>query len=140
MASDHSPSAKALKSGDIWEAWGGIAGVQTLLPAMLTERRRRGLAWPKLAELLAAAPARLLGLARKGRIAPGLDADLALIDAECLWTLEPAALQTRSGQSPYLGRTFRGLIQATLVRGRIVYRDGRFPAGPGYGRFVPRQD
>jgi len=139
VASDHSPSSAESKSGDIWEAWGGIAGVQTLLPVMLTEGRRRGLTWTRLAELLCAMPARLLGLPRKGRVAPGFDADLVLLDAEREWTLDAAALQTRSGQSPYLGRTFRGLVRTTLVRGRIVYRDGGFPAGPGHGRFVPRE-
>ena len=139
VASDHSPSSAERKSGDIWEAWGGIAGVQTLLPVMLTEGRRRGLGWARLAELLCAAPARLLGLPSKGRLASGLDADLVLLDAEREWTLEAAALQTRSRLSPYVGRTFRGRVRATLVRGRIVYSDGEFPAGPGHGRFVPRE-
>ena len=139
VASDHSPSSAERKSGDIWQAWGGIAGVQTLLPVMLTEGRRRGLGWARLAELLCAAPARLLGLPSKGRIAPGLDADLVLLDTEREWTLDLAALQTRSGLSPYVGRTFRGLVRTTLVRGRIVYRDGDFPAAPGYGRFVARE-
>ena len=68
-----------------------------------------------------------------------MDADLVLVDLEREWTLEPAALQTRSGLSPYLGRTFRGAVVTTLVRGRIVYRDGAFPAGPGHGRFVARE-
>ena len=139
VASDHSPSSRERKAGDIWSAWGGIAGVQTLLPALLTEAPRRGIDLTRLASLLADAPARLLGLARKGRIAPGMDADLVLVDREREWTLDATALQTRSGQSPYLGRTFRGLVRATLVRGRIVYRDGEFPAGPGHGRFVPRE-
>jgi len=139
VASDHSPSSAERKRGDIWGAWGGIAGVQTLLPVMLTEGRRRGLGWARLAELLCAGPARLLGLRSKGRLASGLDADLVLLDAEREWTLDRAALQTRSGQSPYVGRTFRGLVRVTLVRGRIVYRDGEFPAGPGYGRFVARE-
>lgn len=139
VASDHSPSSRERKAGDIWSAWGGIAGVQTLLPALLTEAPRRGIGLARLASLLADAPARLLGLARKGRIAPGMDADLVLVDLEREWTLVPAALQTRSGLSPYLGRTFRGAVVTTLVRGRIVYRDGAFPAGPGHGRFVARE-
>lgn len=139
VASDHSPTTVERKSGDIWEAWGGIAGVQSLLPVMLTEGRRRGFGWGKLAELLASAPAGLLGLPRKGRIATGSDADLVLLEAEREWTLQAAALQTRSGRSPYAGRTFRGLVRTTLVRGRIVYRDGEFPAGPGHGRLVPRE-
>lgn len=139
VASDHSPASRERKAGDMWSAWGGIAGVQTLLPTMLTEGARRGLSLPRLAALLADAPARLLGLARKGRIAHGMDADLALIEPERVWTLEAGALETRSGISPYLGRTFVGAVATTLVRGRIVYRDGSFPAGPGYGRFVRRE-
>jgi len=139
VASDHSPASRERKAGDLWTAWGGIAGVQTLLPAMLTEGRRRGVPLQRLAAVLADAPARLLGLARKGRIRPGMDADVALLEPEREWTLEAGALQTRSGLSPYLGRTFVGAVATTLVRGRIVYRDGSFPAGPGYGRFVRRE-
>lgn len=139
VASDHSPASRERKAGDMWTAWGGIAGVQTLLPTMLTEGPRRGVSLPRLAALLADAPARLLGLARKGRIAPGMDADFALIEPEREWTLEAGALETRSGISPYVGRTFVGAVATTMVRGRIVYRDGSFPAGPGYGRFVRRE-
>lgn len=140
VASDHSPCSAERKAGDIWSAWGGIAGVQTLLPFMLSEGRRRGLDLVRLAALLAEAPARLLGLARKGRIAPGLDADLALLDAERRWTLDARALQTRSARSAWVGFGFHGQVALTMVRGRIVYRDGEFPAGPGHGRFVSRED
>ena len=140
IGSDHSPSSHERKSGDIWSAWGGIAGVQTLLPTMLTEGLRRGVGLGRLATLLADAPARLLGLPRKGRIAPGLDADLVLIDPTRRWTLSSSALETRSGLSPYVDRLFVGAVAMTLVRGRIVYRDGAFPQGPGYGRFVRRED
>ena len=139
VASDHSPASRERKAGDMWSAWGGIAGVQTLLPTLLTEGTRRGVGLSRLATLLADAPARLLGLARKGRIESGMDADLALIEPGRRWTLEASALQTRSGLSPYVGRRFVGAVATTLVRGRIVYRDGSFPAGPGYGRFVPRE-
>ena len=140
VASDHSPSTRERKAGDIWGAWGGIAGVQTLLPAMLSEAPRRGIGLVRLAALLADAPARLLGHARKGRIAPGMDADLALVAPDRQWTLGADALETRSGLSPWLGRTFTGAVLATVLRGRIVYRDGMFPQGKGYGRFVRRED
>jgi len=140
VASDHSPSSRERKAGDIWSAWGGIAGVQTLLPAMLTEARRRGVGIARVATLLSDAPARLLGLARKGRLVPGLDADLAIVATGREWTLAAEALETRSGQSAWVGRSFTGAVLATMVRGRIVYRDGAFPQGPGYGRFVRRED
>ena len=145
VASDHSPcAAESKQAPDAFAAWGGVTGVQSLLPSMLSAALRRAAGTPDPAAILgfiawrlAARPAQRLGLwPRKGRIAAGSDADIVLLDVRQKWTLEPAALETRSGQSPYLGRTFRGLIHATLVRGRIVYRDGRSVADPGYGRFV----
>ena len=140
VASDHSPSSRERKAGDIWTAWGGIAGVQTLLPAMLTGTRERGIGLSRVAALLADAPARLLGLARKGRLAAGFDADLAIVAADRDWTLTADALETRSGQSAWVGRSFRGAVVTTVLRGRIAYRDGTYPQGPGYGRFVRRED
>jgi allantoinase len=124
IASDHSPSSAALKSGDIWSAWGGVSGVQSLLPAMLTDAvHRRGMSLPSLARLLSLAPARRLGLApRKGSIGIGADADLALIDLDREWVLPPSGLRARSGLSPYVGRTFRGAIVRTLVRGAAPRR------------------
>lgn len=139
VASDHSPSTAERKGGDIWSAWGGIAGVQTLLPLLLTEgARRRGLSLLRIAEMVASAPARLLGLARKGRIEAGADADLALVDPHREWTLDPADLWTRSGLSPWVGRRFTGAVVRTIVRGRTVHDRGAFPMSPGYGRLVRR--
>jgi allantoinase len=131
VASDHSPCTTELKTrgdDDIWEAWGGVTGIQSLLPTMLTEGvHRRGLRLPALARLLAGAPARLLGLwPRKGAIAPGSHADLALVDLEREWTFSQDQLQARSGLSPYVGRAFRGVVVRTLVRGVTVFHDGTF--------------
>lgn len=140
VASDHSPSSATLKAtDDIWKAWGGVTGVQSLLAALLTVGvQGRGLPVEVLARLVATTPARRLGLyPRKGAIRPGADADLALVDLGREWTLEPATLRARSGVSPYLGRSFTGTVVRTLVRGRTVYRDGEVLAEPGYGRFVP---
>lgn len=131
VASDHSPCTADLKSrgdDDIWEAWGGVTGIQSLLPVMLTEGvHRRGLRLTALARLVAGAPARLLGLSpKKGAIRPGADADVALLALEREWTFEPEQLQARSGLSPYVGRSFRGAVVRTLVRGITVFDDGEF--------------
>lgn len=144
VASDHSPCARDLKergAEDIFAAWGGITGVQSLLPALLTEGvHRRGLRLTRLAALVAANPARRFGLyPRKGAILPGADADLALVDLERRWTLAADALFARSGLSPYVGREFRGAVVRTLVRGRVVYEKGEITVAPGHGRFVPRE-
>ena len=141
VVSDHSPCSveeKRLDSGDIWQAWGGIGGVQTSLPVMLTEGvHRRGLAVTELARLMADKPARIFGLQRrKGGLRPGLDADLALLDLDAEWELQPEMLLSRSRLSPFVGRRFKGRVARTLVRGRTVFVDGEIVAELGYGREV----
>jgi allantoinase len=146
VASDHSPCTADMKSRgdiDIWEAWGGVTGIQSLLPVMLTEGvHRRGLRLTALARLVAGAPARLLGLSpKKGAIRAGADADVALIALDREWTFEPGQLQARSGLSPYVGRSFRGAVVRTLVRGVTVFDDGEFvddDQRPRLGRLVTR--
>ena len=97
----------------------------------------RGLSLERIAHLTATAPAQLFGLyPRKGAIAVGADADLALVDPNRAWLLEADELQTRSGVSAYLGRRFRGKVVRTIVRGRIVYADGEVLGSPGWGQFV----
>jgi len=140
VASDHSPCTAELKTrgdDDIWEAWGGVTGIQSLLPVMLSEGvHRRGLRLAALARLVAGAPARLLGLwPQKGAIRAGADADVALVALEREWTFEPEQLQARSGLSPYVGRSFRGAVVRTLVRGVTVFDDGEFVEEKRYIRF-----
>jgi allantoinase len=140
VASDHSPCTAELKArgdNDIWEAWGGVTGIQSLLPVMLSEGvHRRGLRLPTLARLVAGAPARLLGLwPQKGAIGPGADADVALIALDREWMFEAAQLQARSGLSPYVGQSFRGAVVRTLVRGVTVFDGGRFVEEKRYARF-----
>ena len=143
VASDHSPCLAADKDkggDDIFAAWGGIAGVQSLLPAVFTEARRRspGMDTRKVAGFvawrLAAKPAERLGLGgRKGKIAAGKDADIVLFDPEREWILEPDAIRTRNGLTPYTGRQFTGAVVRTLVRGVTVFPDAPARA---HGRFV----
>ena len=137
IASDHSPCPPDMKrTDDIWTAWGGLAGVQTLLPALLSEGvHARGLSLPRLASLTAGAPARRLGLyPKKGVLDPGSDADLTLVDLEQVWTLESSDLLTRWPINPFVGRTFQGRVVATLVRGTPVWRQGEVCVQPGFGR------
>ena len=146
VASDHSPCLAVDKergATDIFAAWGGIAGVQSLLPAVYSEALGRGAGMDMrkvagfIAWRLAAKPAGRFGLSpRKGRITTGSDADIVLFDPDRVWTLEPAMVQTRSGLTPYAGRRFTGAVVRTLVRGATVFNDGEFPAAPGHGRFI----
>jgi allantoinase len=127
VASDHSPCPPAMKAGGFDVAWGGIAGAQTLLATVLSARL-------DAAGLVAGAPARRLGLAGKGRLAPGYDADLALI-APGEHTLRREDLHDRHGANPLVGRTLRARVVRTLVRGRTVFQDGRITAEAG-GRLL----
>jgi len=141
VASDHSPCPAADKQKgdhDIWQAWGGVAGIQATLPVLLTGGvHARGLSLERVADLTATAPARLFGLyPQKGSIAIGADADFALVDTQRTWTFSPEHLQTRSGISPYLGRTFRGAAVRTIVRGRTVFADGEIVGDAGWGKLV----
>ena len=141
IGSDHSPCLAADKQKgehNVWQAWGGVAGIQATLPVLLTEGvHARGLSLERVAHLTATAPAQLFGLyPRKGAIAVGADADFALVDPDRSWTFEPSQLETKSGISPYLGRTFRGAVVRTIVRGRSVFADGMVIGESGWGKPV----
>ena len=137
VASDHSPSPPELKrSDDAFANWGGITGVQTLLGLLLDAgHHARGVGLERIAELAAAGAARRLRLPRKGRLEPGADADLALVDLAGTTKITAASLQHRHRHSPYLGRTLHGRVVRTLVRGRTVVAGGRVVAPPS-GRLV----
>ncbi|WNR45061.1 allantoinase [Paenibacillus roseipurpureus] len=126
IASDHSPSPAAMKQGDFFEAWGGISGAQSSLELMLDEGYlRRGIPLTQLAAMLSLAPAKRFGLyPRKGEIALGADADLALVDLAGGYTLQASDLLYRHPQSPYVGRTFGCSVKATFLRGVKVYERG----------------
>jgi allantoinase len=124
VTSDHSPSDPALKAGEFGAAWGGIASCQSTRELLL-----KGELDPDfVGAVTATAPAERFGIARKGRIAPGYDADLALIDPRAPYTLSAEHLRYRHKLSPYLGRTFPAQVTRTLLRGAD-------PA-PGSGRLL----
>jgi allantoinase len=144
IASDHSPSVtedKTRYADDVWAAWGGIPGLQTMLPVLLTEGvRRRGMPLPLLSRLTSTNPARQFGLyPQKGSLRPGADADLAIVDLEGTWHVRTADLVQRNQHSPFAGFTLHGTVERTLVRGVTVYDRGAFPAAPGHGRLLRRQ-
>jgi len=130
VVSDHSPCPPELKrfdTGDFGAAWGGIASVQIGLPLVWTEARRRGHRLADVVRWMAAGPAGVAGLAGKGKIAPGADADLVAFAPEQEFMVDPAALRHRHPVTPYAGRRLAGVVRAVWLRGRRV-DDGR-PAG-----------
>ena len=143
IGSDHSPCSwdeKEKGMDNIWKAWGGISGVQLTLPVLLSEGvNKRGLSLSELARMLSYNPARLFGLyPQKGKIQPGADADLAVVDLGQEWTLSADQLFYKNKFSAYVGSTFKGQVQRTLVRGKTVYHSGQILAEPGYGKLLLR--
>lgn len=130
LASDHSPCPTDLKEGD--DPWAGITGLDTLVPALLDADR---VPLPLLVRRLTEA-ARLLRLPGKGAIAPGFDADLVLVDPDEQWVVEPATLHNRHRRSPFAGRTLRGRVRATFVRGACVYDVDEGPSAAGGARVL----
>lgn len=143
VATDHAPCPLSEKqTASAWDAYGGVTGVETLLPFLVSEGWRAGrLTLARLVEVVSAAPARRFGLdARKGALVVGRDADVVLVDPDAAWTVRGADLHSLAGWTPFEGRTLRGKVRRTFVRGRLVYDDGAGVVGePGWGRFVPRE-
>ncbi|HET7221394.1 MAG TPA: allantoinase AllB [Vicinamibacterales bacterium] len=133
IASDHSPAPPALKSigeGDFLAAWGGIASLQLGPAAVWTGLAARSGSFTDLARWLAAAPAALAGLDdRKGTIAVGQDADLVIWDPDDEFVVVPERLYHRHPLTPYAGRTLRGRVRKTLLRGTVVF-DGEIVGEP----------
>jgi allantoinase len=138
VVSDHSPCTADLKVPDFGAAWGGIASLQLGLPAVWTAARARGHGLADVARWMASAPARLAGLAgRKGALAPGCDADVAVLAPDETFTVDPAALHHRNPVTAYAGRTLHGVVLATWLRGRLVATAGT-PAPDPAGRLLSR--
>ena len=129
VASDHSPTEPALKSGDFITAWGGIAGVQSTLPVLLDRgHHQRALPLDRIATLLAETPARRFRIPAKGSISRGNDADLVVINPGESFTLEADQLQQRHKTSPYIGMSFRGAVRRTIRRGETIFANGQITA------------
>ncbi|MGW7004094.1 allantoinase AllB [Streptomyces sp. NPDC054933] len=127
VVSDHSPSTidlKRLDTGDFGQAWGGISSLQLGLPAIWTEARRRGHTLSDVVRWMSTGPAELVGLGRKGAIAPGRDADFVVLAPEETFTVDPAALHHRNQVTAYAGRTLHGVVRATWLRGQLIADHG----------------
>lgn len=130
VVSDHSPCTAELKrldTGDFDAAWGGIASLQLSLPVTWTQARRRGHSLTELARWMSTAPARLAGLAGKGMIAPGYDADFAVFAPDDSFVVDPDRLLHRNPVTPYAGARLRGVVRQTWLAGEPI--DGQSPRG-----------
>ncbi len=140
VVSDHSPCTPELKkldAGDFLGAWGGISSLQLGLSVLWTLARERGHGPEQIARWNAETPARLAGLGhRKGRIAPGYDADLVVWDDRAVLEVDPDGLHHRHKLTPWAGRRLMGRVQKTFVRGQLAYDADTGHAPAPVGRFT----
>jgi allantoinase len=120
VVSDHSPCTADLKhpdTGDFAAAWGGIASLQLGLPVVWTAARSRGVPLTDVVTWMAARPAALAGLTRKGALARGRDADLCVFAPDDSFVVDAAALAHRNPVSAYHGQRLTGVVRRTWLRG-----------------------
>jgi dihydroorotase len=128
LGSDHAPHTREEKARPYPASPSGMPGVQTLLPIMLTHVARGRLTLERLVDLTSHGPQRIFGLADKGRIAEGYDADLTIVDLKARRTLRHEDMATRSGWTPFDGLEAEGWPVATIIRGVAVMREDEIVA------------
>src|SRR5450432_966500 len=135
LGSDHAPHTLAEKAKPYPESPSGMTGVQTLVPIMLDHVAAGRLSLLRLVDLTSAGPARIFGVACKGRIAAGYDADFTVVDLKRKETIRDSWIASRCAWTPYDGKQVTGWPVGTFVRGRRVMWEGEL-TGPSTGEAV----
>ena len=123
--------------GNIWLAKSGFGGTEYLLPALVSEGTKRGLSLNRISELVSANPAKRFGLNNKGDIAPGLDADLVLVDPRETWTIRAKDSESTQGYTPFEGIELSCKVKATFLRGGLICENGSVTGKPR-GKYLHR--
>jgi dihydropyrimidinase len=141
IGSDHAPCALKHKK-EFWSAVVGFAGIETMLPVMLSEGVNRGrISFEKLVEIVCYNNAKQFGLlSRKGTICVGSDADIVIVDLNKKVTVTADKLHHISDFTPYEGWKFKGWPVLTMVRGEVVMENGKLIGKPGYGRYISAEN
>lgn len=127
IVSDHSPCTPDLKrfdEGDFQSAWGGISSVQLGLSAIWTAAAKRSVSLYDLVNWMSTKPANLAGLHNKGAISVGKDADFAVFHPDQNFTVDATKLFHKNPVTPYAGKTLKGKVSQTWLRGNLIFNDG----------------
>ena len=134
IVTDHSPATPELKkieTGNLKEAWGGIASLQFSLPIVWTVAKKKGFTLSEIAKLMSSNIAKFIGYENsKGQLKKGYDADIVVWDPEQSFVVEKADIHYRHKISPYIGEHLFGVVKQTYVTGKKVYENGKFVSSP----------
>ena len=138
LGSDHAPHTREEKDHAYPESHSGMTGVQTLVPIMLDHVNAGRMTLSRFVDMTSAGPNRLFGIANKGRIAVGYDADLTIVDLKRRETITNAQTASRAGWTPYDGVAVTGWPVGTIVRGATVMWQGELvtPSTGQHMRFL----
>ena len=142
ISSEHAPGEadeKEIGWENIWDAWGGIPSIETMLPIVLSEGvNKNRITLRRAAEVLSENPAKRFGLyPRKGHIKVGADGDFTIVDLSAEKKVKASDLHYKVGWTPYEGWVLKGWPTATIVRGQVIMKDGQVIAKEGLAQFVP---
>jgi allantoinase len=133
----HEMKVDGTRPADVFAAKSGFGGTEYLLSGLMTEGRKRNLSYNRMAELTAWNPAQRFGLLRKGDIAPGYDADLAVVDPAKSFVVHAEGSESAQGYTPFEGLEMTGQVVSTYLRGELVFDAGRIVGAPR-GRYLHR--
>ncbi|MCI8767029.1 MAG: allantoinase AllB [Ruminococcus sp.] len=141
IGSDHSAYSEQQKeTGDFWAAPGGFPGNDIMVYAILDNGVGKGrMSWNAAAKILSKRPAEIFGISdRKGAIQVGLDADLMIVDPQLEWVFhaEDTFYGNKSKKYPFENKKFHCKVEITMVRGKVVYKNGKIMVPEGYGKFI----
>ena len=142
ITSEHAPGEadeKEVGWENIWDAWGGIPTIETMLPIVLSEGVNKDrITIGKAAKVLSENPAKRFGLyPKKGHIAVGADGDFVIVDLSMEKKVKASDLHYKVGWTPYEGWVLKGWPTVTIVRGQVVAKEGQILAKKGSAQFVP---
>jgi dihydroorotase len=137
VSTDHAPHLREEKEPgwtDGWKAHTGTPSVQFYLSLFLDAAAHGRISLERLVDATSTTPARAFGLATKGRLEVGADADVAIVDLDAEFEIRDEDVLSKCGWTPYAGRRVRGQVMTTISRGEVVFEDGRVVGRPGWGR------
>jgi dihydroorotase len=134
IASDHAPHARREKDRDYGKALPGIPGLESMLRLLLTMVHEKKISLPELVLWCCENPSELLGLESKGRIAPGMDADIVVLDMNKKGRIEGDEFYSKAKETPFEGKKVRGDVDRVILRGQMVYEEGEVIGKMGYGK------